>query len=136
MYDDGPYELRKRRLASLKKLGIIAEDVTPHDVLHPVTKDWSELTDEQRAMSSRAYETYAAMVTRMDECMGRVFEHLKKTGEWDNTFSRFVPAVVGRLGASLTASAVLFASDNGADGAAWEALPLMGAAGKMLRTIR
>lgn len=47
------------------------------------------------------------MVEYMDEQIGRVFTYLEETGELDNTF-------------------VFFSSDNGAEGALLEAMPLMG----------
>ncbi|WP_277397873.1 sulfatase-like hydrolase/transferase [Paraburkholderia sp. Ac-20340] len=47
------------------------------------------------------------MVERLDWNVGRVIDHLKQTGEFDNTF-------------------VLFLSDNGAEGALLEALPIFG----------
>lgn len=50
-------------------------------------------------------QIYAAMVEQIDENIGRVVDYLKSTGELDNTF-------------------VLFMSDNGAEGAAMEALPV------------
>lgn len=46
-------------------------------------------------------EVYAAMVECMDNNIGKVVEHLKSTGEYDNTF-------------------ICFMSDNGAEGAGYE----------------
>jgi arylsulfatase len=51
-------------------------------------------------------EVYAGMVDRMDWNIGRIVEYLKETGEYENTF-------------------ILFMSDNGAEGASYEALPLI-----------
>ncbi|KAI0475071.1 alkaline-phosphatase-like protein [Xylariaceae sp. FL0804] len=109
VYDDGPEALRRRRLARLVELGLVEPDVAPHPV---VVSDggpasWDELPAEVRAASSRAMETYAGMVDRMDWNIGRVLEHLKRSGEYDDTF-------------------VLFMSDNGAEGASYEALPIVG----------
>lgn len=67
--------------------------------------DWGEMTEEERARSARAMEVFAAMVELIDENVGRVINYLAKTGELDNTF-------------------VLFMSDNGAEGAALEAIPV------------
>jgi arylsulfatase len=53
-------------------------------------------------------EVYAAMVDRMDWNIGRVIDYLADTGELDNTV-------------------VFFLSDNGAEGAIVEAMPLRGA---------
>lgn len=52
-------------------------------------------------------EVYAAMVERMDWNVGKVVEYLRETGEYDNTF-------------------IMFMSDNGAEGASYEASPLIG----------
>jgi arylsulfatase len=52
-------------------------------------------------------EVYAGMVDRMDWNIGRVVSYLKSTGEFDDTL-------------------ILFMSDNGAEGASYEALPLVG----------
>ncbi len=48
-----------------------------------------------------------AMVDRIDQNVGRVVGHLKRTGQYDNTL-------------------VIFLSDNGAEGAIVEAMPIMG----------
>ena len=47
------------------------------------------------------------LTRRLDRAVGKVLDHLKETGELDNTF-------------------VMFMSDNGAEGAAYEALPVIG----------
>ncbi|WKT50687.1 Sulfatase, N-terminal [Fusarium oxysporum f. sp. vasinfectum] len=108
-YDEGPEALRQKRLQRLKELGLIDESVVPH----PVTTvpgepaEWDQLDDETRAASARAMEVYAGMVDRMDWNIGRVIQHLKDNNEYDNTV-------------------ILFMSDNGAEGASYEAFPLVG----------
>lgn len=97
-YDDGPDALRKRRLQRLIELGLVEPDVKAHPVTTSA-KDWEEMTDGERRMSSRAMEVYAGMVTAMDRAIGEVYEHLASTGELENTV-------------------ILFMSDNGAEGAA------------------
>src|ERR1700751_1248626 len=52
-------------------------------------------------------EVYAAMVDRMDWNIGRVIDYLTETGELDDTV-------------------VIFMSDNGAEGAIVEAMPILG----------
>ena len=54
-------------------------------------------------------EVYAAMVDRMDHNIGRVIDYLTETGELDNTV-------------------VIFLSDNGAEGAILESMPILGGA--------
>jgi len=105
-YDAGPDALREERLARLKALGLVAEDTT----IHPVVTDapqWNELTDEERAHSARTMEIYAAMIDRIDQNIGRVVAHLKDSGRYEDTL-------------------VIFLSDNGAEGAIVEAMPIMG----------
>jgi arylsulfatase A-like enzyme len=114
-YDDGPERLRQQRLANLKKLGLVPNHAVPHDVV--VTErespkkgqghDWDELPAEERQFSSRSMEVYAGMVERMDCNIGQVIRYLEGTGELDNTF-------------------IVFMSDNGAEGALLEAIPLFG----------
>jgi arylsulfatase A-like enzyme len=105
-YDAGPDALREQRLARQQALGLLDPSVAAHPVVAP-TAEWAALDDEARAFSARTMEVYAAMVERLDWNVGRVIEHLKATGEFDNTF-------------------VLFLSDNGAEGALLEALPIFG----------
>lgn len=106
-YDLGPEALRQQRLARLRELGLISADIAAHDVVAPGVAEWEKLTDEEKALSARAMETYAGMVENMDDNIGRVLSHLEETGEAENTF-------------------VIFMSDNGAEGAAYEAHPIMG----------
>ena len=70
-----------------------------------LSQDWDTLTNEEKQFSSRTMEIYAAMVHRMDVQIGRVLDYLQKTNELEHTF-------------------VLFMSDNGAEGAALEAVPV------------
>lgn len=105
-YDAGPEALRLERLERLKQLGLIDADVKAHPVL-AISKEWAQLSAEEKAKSARAMEVYAAMVERLDWNVGRVVEYLRQQGELDNTF-------------------VLFMSDNGAEGALLEAFPRFG----------
>ncbi|KAJ5401605.1 uncharacterized protein N7487_007501 [Penicillium crustosum] len=110
VYDGGPYALRERRLEKLVELGIIDEATVPHKVETGKVgaEEWDSFTPEEKKLSIRAMETYAGMVDSIDVNIGKVIEYLKMTGEYDNTF-------------------VVFMSDNGAEGAALEAAPVLGA---------
>lgn len=105
MYDDGPDALSQKRLRRLKDLGIVAEHVEAAPPTGHIGKEWNDMTEEERQKSSRTMEVFAAMVELIDKNIGRVVDYLEKTGELDNTF-------------------ILFMSDNGAEGAALEALPV------------
>lgn len=104
VYSDGPEALRLRRLQRLKELGMVDESVTPHDFVSAPGEpgEWARMTADEQAKSARAMEVYAGMVDRMDENIGRVLDQLKASGEYDDTF-------------------VFFMSDNGAEGASYEA---------------
>lgn len=106
VYDDGPEALRQKRLQRLKDLGMIPQDVVPHPVVDDEIKPWDDLTELERQKSCRAMEVFAAMVESIDENVGKVVDYLEKTGELDNTM-------------------VCFMSDNGAEGAAYEAYPMV-----------
>lgn len=75
MYDDGPDALRLRRIANLKKMGLVPEDVKPHPVSAEDSPEWSEMTPEQRAKSARAMEVFAGMVECIDDNVGKVRSH-------------------------------------------------------------
>ena len=106
-YDGGPDALRQARLAALKRLGLCPPDVNAHPVVADGAPEWSDMSADEQALSARSMEVYAAMVDRMDWNIGRVIDYLSETGELDNTF-------------------VIFMSDNGAEGAIVEAMPILG----------
>ncbi len=106
-YDDGPDVLRDRRLERLRELGLMAADTVPHPVT-TAEPGWEEYSDTQKALSAKTMEIYAAMVDRVDQNVGRVIDWLKTKGQFDNTV-------------------IVFLSDNGAEGAIAEAMPIYGA---------
>ncbi|KAI1074998.1 putative arylsulfatase [Whalleya microplaca] len=104
-YSDGPDALRTRRLEALIERTLVPSDVEPAPMVGEVTKEWDEMNEDEKTLSARKMETYAAMVDLIDQHLSRVIAYLEKTGELDNTF-------------------VLFISDNGAEGKLLEALPV------------
>jgi arylsulfatase A-like enzyme len=107
VYDDGPEALRDRRLKALIERELIPADVEPGPMMGLEVPEWEDKSADERILSSRRMETYAAMVELIDEQLQRVIDYLSATGELDNTF-------------------VLFMSDNGAEGKFLEALPILG----------
>ena len=105
-YDAGYDVLRQTRLKQLKDLGFINKDAKPYPRLANIPA-WETLTDEQKKIEARKMEVYAAMIANVDHNIGRLFEHLKKTGQWDNTL-------------------VIFLSDNGANGGEMSGYPNTG----------
>ncbi|KAF5013969.1 hypothetical protein FDECE_57 [Fusarium decemcellulare] len=107
-YDEGPDVLTRRRVQRLIELGLAPKDAKiPPPIARAMTPEWTDLSPDEKKRSAKTMEIFAAMVEQIDENIGRVTDYLEETGELDNTF-------------------VLFMSDNGAEGAAMEALPIMG----------
>ena len=94
-YDEGYDVIRRRRLARMKELGIVSEDVTdnPGCGLFPT---WEDLSQHDRASQARKMEIYAAMIENFDHNIARVFDQLKKQGRYEDTI-------------------IFFMSDNGAN---------------------
>lgn len=103
-YHGGWDRLREERLKRMKKEGIVPNST----VLSPrstwqnygetqkgVNPAWDSLPEDRRLDLARRMAIYAAMVDRLDQQVGRVFEDLKAAGEWENTL-------------------IVFTSDNGA----------------------
>jgi arylsulfatase len=94
-FDMGWDSLRTIRLDNLKALGLVSEEVNsfaPNGI-----PSWSTLTSSQREEFARDMEVYAAMVEYLDMSIGRLLDHLKQEGLYDNTL-------------------IVFMSDNGPNG--------------------
>ena len=83
-YDAGYDAIRAARLAKQKQLGV----VDPRAVLSPVAEDWAVV--KNREFETRCMETYAAMITVMDEGIGRITAELRAQGQLDNTLIFFL----------------------------------------------
>lgn len=107
-YDAGYEVIRQARIARQKQLGLIPQDfqANPGDealmtrygqpgVL--LNQPWETLTPAERQSEARIMEVFAAMLSNLDDNVGRLLDHLRAIGEYDNTL-------------------VIFTSDNGADG--------------------
>lgn len=105
-YDAGPEALREERLARLRAMGLCPPDAAAHPFVGG--RPWEERSADERAWSARAMEVYAGMVDRMDWNVGRLVQHLRAAGDFENTV-------------------ILFLSDNGAEGTMVEAMPIVGA---------
>jgi arylsulfatase len=55
----------------------------------PPNVKWDSLTQEQRNYSSQILAVRAAMIEDMESNVGRLIDHLKQTGEYDNTLIVF-----------------------------------------------
>lgn len=83
VYDTGWDALRQRRLKRAAALGIVPAD-TPM-VRMETTDDWDALSEEERRYQAKRMAVYAGMIEAMDFHIGRLIDHLKQTGQYDNT---------------------------------------------------
>ena len=89
VYDEGYEALKANRLQALKDRGLVAQDVQAFPRF-PDEPDWDSLTGEEQRYQARLMEIYAAMVDDVDVYVGRIIEHLKAIGEYENTFVFFM----------------------------------------------
>ncbi|HSH20363.1 MAG TPA: arylsulfatase [Draconibacterium sp.] len=93
-YDEGYEKLKEKRLESLKNVGMIPKEaVLPPN--HERVKPWDSLSADEKKKESRKMELYAGMVDNLDYNIGRIIQHLKDIGQYENTL-------------------IVFMSDNGA----------------------
>lgn len=83
-YADGWDAQRKRRREGAIRTGLIAED-TPAAAPAPTLRNWADVSPEERARVSKSMAVEAGMLEAMDHHVGRLIEHLKSTGAYDNT---------------------------------------------------
>lgn len=104
-FKEGWDVLRTRTLERQQKLGLIppSTDLSPR----PGATDrlgteggevpaWASLTPEEQDRMDAVMATYAAMIDRVDQNLGRLVSHLRESGQLENT-------------------AIFFLSDNGAE---------------------
>lgn len=94
-YDEGPEVLRQKRLQRMKEIGLL--DATTLDANLEPLDAWDEMSEEQRTISIRKMEVYAAMVDSLDQNVGKVLDYLRSSDQLENTI-------------------IVFLSDNGAEG--------------------
>jgi len=95
-YDEGYEKLATQRFEKGKKKGVIPEHATLPP-LSPNVVPWAELSTTAQQKASKSMELYAAMIERIDYHTGRVIQHLKDIGAYENTL-------------------IIFMADNGAEG--------------------
>lgn len=93
IYSVGWDKIRDQRFEKQKELGFWPSNMTDPGRLPP-NQVWDKLTNDQKDYAARVLAVHSAMIEEMDKNIGRVIQHLKDTGQYDNTF-------------------ILFTSDNG-----------------------
>jgi arylsulfatase A-like enzyme len=105
-FDDGYDAYRKWVLPRMIEKGIIPKGTTLTD-FNPLPENvasagdfvrpWESLKPDEKKLFSRLCEVYAAFSEYTDVQIGRIIDHLKATGQYENTI-------------------IMYASDNGASG--------------------
>jgi arylsulfatase len=88
-FDRGWDELAVERFARLRTLGLVGDSQGPQPRPEWVMA-WDELSPEQQAARARDMEIYAGMIDYMDESVGRLLEHLRQSGNYDDTLIVFM----------------------------------------------
>ncbi|MDA1068611.1 MAG: arylsulfatase [Verrucomicrobia bacterium] len=107
LYEKGWDKIRRDRWNKMRQLGLFTDvdelpptsDAPPwHDEFaNPVPlQKWDDLSDTQRHDQARRMAIFAAMMTQMDQGIGKVIQQLKDNGQFENTL-------------------IFFLSDNGAN---------------------
>ncbi len=107
-YRAGWDEIRQQRWQKIQQLGVANHQLSemefdtgapykrpddikaygPGEVALP--KPWNELSAEQKEFQTVKMAIHAAMIDRIDQELGRVFQQLKDMGEFDNTLILFL----------------------------------------------
>jgi arylsulfatase len=83
-FDKGWDAFREEVFERQKKLGVIPANAVLPD-RNPDIKAWDKLTPEEQELYARFMEVYAGYLTYTDFEVGRLINHLKETGQLDNT---------------------------------------------------
>ncbi len=88
-YDIGWDKIREQRFERLKQLGIIPNNLSlpPRDAS---AQAWDSLTPQEKKYNAKLMAIYAAMVDNLDGNIGRLIQHLKNIGEYENTIFVFM----------------------------------------------
>ena len=93
-YDEGYDVQRARRAERAVEMGIVPD--VDDGLFDPAGAPWESLSVEEKRHSARTMELFAAMMTNLDDNVGRLLARLDEIGELESTL-------------------ILFMSDNGAE---------------------
>lgn len=103
-FEKGWDKIREERLARQKRLGLVSQEVTltPRSTIpanrfneqtgwaDKTNPAWNSLPEDRRRDLARRMATFAAMVDRMDQNIGRIVSELKRSGQLENTVVFFL----------------------------------------------
>ena len=84
VYSAGWDVIREQRIEKLKSLGIVSKDL-PVSPRFPGVPAWDALPAAAKVAQANRMAAYGGMIDHMDVHIGRVIDHLKNTGQYDNT---------------------------------------------------
>lgn len=84
MYDAGWEAVREQRYLRQKQMGVIPGDWRL-PTINPGVPRWEDIPAEQRPIMAHYMQLFAAMVSLIDDSVGRVVAELKAQGVFDNT---------------------------------------------------
>ena len=95
-FDRGWDAMREDILARQKELGVVPAntELTPRPEQIPA---WDSLSADQKKVAARLMETFAGFLAHTDAQVARLVQHLKDTGQFDNTLFFYI---VGDNGSS------------------------------------
>jgi arylsulfatase/uncharacterized sulfatase len=83
-FDEGWEKLREARWQRAKDKGLIPHDA-PLAAVPDTFRKWDALSADEKKIYAKSMEVYSGMLEAMDHHIGRLVEHLKATGEFENT---------------------------------------------------
>lgn len=83
-YKQGWQVMRKARWQRAQASGLIPQGAPLADPPEG-TREWDDLTADEKALFARHMAINAGMIEAMDHHIGRLIAHLKQTGQYDNT---------------------------------------------------
>ena len=83
MYEAGWDKIRAERYARQVEMGLVPAGLTLPRAAPD--RQWARLSDEERRTAAKKMAVFAAMLDNADQQIGRLREHLRSTGELDNT---------------------------------------------------
>ncbi len=88
-FDEGWDKLREETLARQIKLGVVPPGTKLANKPEAI-KDWDKLSADEKKLFARQMEVYAGFGEYCDHEIGRLFDAIKETGQFDNTLIFYI----------------------------------------------
>lgn len=111
IYSAGWDQIREQRFEKQKEMGIWPANMTL-PLGQPPNEAWDSLSEEEKEYAASILAVRASMIENMDQNIGRLLDHLKQTGQYDNTVIVFASDNSGSEAAQLPEGVLGF---NGVD---------------------